>query len=182
MVESLGQALKIVFTGGEDAERQLHHYLRGKRLLLIMDNFEHVLEGAGLVGQILQEAPQTAILATSRERLKIEEEAVMEIKGLSYPAIQDADDPENYAAVRLFLRYAQRVVPGWEPGPADKRGIGRICNLLEGMPLGLELSASWMKTLPPDEIADKIESNRDFLAAEMPFLPARHQSLRAVFE
>jgi predicted ATPase len=182
MVESLGQALKIVFTGGGDAERQMLNYLQEKRLLLIMDNFEHVLEGVDLVSHILREAPRTAILATSRERLKLEEETVMEIKGLSYPLSMDADDPENYAAVRLFLRHAQRVVPHWEASPEDKHGIGRLSRVLEGMPLGLELSASWLKSLAPDLIADKIESNRDFLAAEMPFLPARQQSLRAVFE
>jgi len=182
MVESLGQALKIVFSGGEDAERQMLNYLREKRVLLIMDNFEHVLEGVDLVKRILQEAPHVAILATSRERLKLEEETVLELKGLSYPAILDADDPENYAAVRLFLRHAQRVVPRWEPSPDEKRGIARLSAVLEGMPLGLELSASWLKSLTPDEITEKIESNRDFLVGEMPYLPARQQSLRAVFE
>jgi predicted ATPase len=182
MVETLAQALKFVFTGGEDSEKQLFHYLADKRLLLIMDNFEHVLEGADLVGRILQAAPNVTILVTSRERLKMGMEETMEIKGLSYPPAQAEDDPENYAAVRLFLQHAQRAAPGWEPKEEEKRGVGRLSRTLEGMPLGLELSAAWVRDLTPEEIADKIESNRDFLAAELPYLPTRQQSLRAVFE
>ncbi len=89
---------------------------------------------------------------------------------------------EASSAVQLFLKSARRIRPDFPLKPEERESLLRICGLLEGMPLGLELSATWVGTLSLPEIADKIESSRDFLATSMPHLPPRHRSLRAVFE
>ena len=101
---------------------------------------------------------------------------------MSYPSSPQDPGLEASGAIQLFIKSARRVKPDSTLKPEDREPILKICRLLEGMPLGLELSATWVATLSPSQIADKIESSRDFLATSMPHLPPRHRSLRAVFE
>jgi predicted ATPase len=147
-----------------------------------MDNFEHIIEGAEVVREILSAGPAVKILATSREALDIEGERTFEVKGLRYPLGGDAAQMEASSAVQLFLKSARRVHPNFTLASEDRGPLLDICRFLEGMPLGLELSATWVGTLSLADIAGKIETSRDFLATSMPYLPARHRSLRAVFE
>lgn len=182
LVESLAHALKFVFTGTEDSQRQLMEYLSTKEMLILMDNFEHVLEGAELVRDILTAAPRIKVLATSREKLQLEWEQAIEVRGLPCPAEQETENLEKYSAVQLFIRNGRSVLPSFAPSNPEKKQIARICRTMEGMPLGIELSSAWVKKMSIQEIEDKINANRGLVASEMPFLPARHQSLRAVFE
>ncbi len=182
LVASVASAVKFFFYGPEDPKAQLLAQLREKRMLLVMDNFEHIIEGAELVGEMLSAAPGLKILATSREKLGIGAEKVFEVKGLRYPREDSGAPWEASSAVQLFLKGARRVRPDFTLAPEDRAPLLHICRSLEGMPLGLELSATWVGTLTLPEIAGKIESSRDFLATSMPYLPPRHRSLRAVFE
>jgi predicted ATPase/predicted negative regulator of RcsB-dependent stress response len=182
MVGSIASAIKFFFYGVEDPRTQLLNHLNEKHMLLLMDNFEHIIEGSELVEQMLKAAPRLKIMITSRESLGIDGEKVLEVKGLRYPAEGRTEGMEASSAVQLFVKSAHRIQPDFSLVPEDREALLKICRLLEGMPLGLELSATWVPTLSLSQIAEKIESSRDFLATSMPHLPPRHRSLRAVFE
>ncbi|HUO56551.1 MAG TPA: tetratricopeptide repeat protein, partial [bacterium] len=182
MVGSIANTIKFYFFGPEEPKTQLLHHLREKEMLLILDNFEHIIEGSDLVKEMLDAAPNLRVLITSREGLRITGEKIYEVRGLRYPARGQTLEMEASPAVQLFLKNARRIRPDFSLKNEDRDSLLQICQLLEGMPLGLELSASWVASLSLKEIADKIESSRDFLATTMPHLPPRHRSLRAVFE
>ncbi|HVM33468.1 MAG TPA: tetratricopeptide repeat protein [bacterium] len=181
IVEKIASVLQYTFNGVEDPKQQLFGFLKEKSLLLVMDNFEHILEGAQLVGEILAAAPSVKVLVTTRERLKLPHEKVLEIRGLRYPSGADGHW-RAYSAVQLFLKSVRKQDPQFKLKPGDEEAVTRVCQILEGMPLGIELASTWIKTLPLSEIAEKIQSNRETVALVMPHLPSRHQSLRAVFE
>ncbi len=162
---------------GSDPRQVLLTILRPRRLLLILDNFEHLIGGAALVTEIAEAAPQVTILATSRERLNLRGEHQYLLGGLAI-ASDDADAP----ALRLFVERARYVRPDFTLDQANQAAALRICRLVDGMPLGIELAATWIETLAPDEIAAEIAQNLDFLAAEWRDLPERQRSMRAVFD
>jgi len=163
-----------------DPCRQLLDYLRAKSLLLILDNFEHVMDGAPLVADILAEAPGVKIVATSRARLDLQGEHLFYLAGMDLPSSTAATLDND--AIRLFLQGARRVRPGYEPDAADLKQIVRICRLVEGMPLGILLAAAWLEMLSPAEIAAEIARSYDFLETGLRDLPERQRSMRAVFE
>ncbi len=168
ILSTIVNALGLTLTGQADPKTQLVHVLRDKRMLLVLDNFEHLLDGAGLVVELLQEAPNLKILVTSREALNVSGEWGVGISGLG-------DD-----APTLFRQSARRVRVDFEPGAEDVVAIDRICQLVEGMPLAVELAASWVRVLGCAEIAAEIESNIHFLETNARDVPERHRSLSAV--
>jgi predicted ATPase/DNA-binding CsgD family transcriptional regulator len=197
LATTIASALGLALSGVEAPPAQVAQYLREKSLLLLLDNFEHALAGAGLVTGLLQEAPALKILVTSRERLNVRGERVIELSGLRFPEDQrpavtmlqrerestpDIADLARYDAIQLFLRIAQAVDPGFELTDETAPAVVRICRLVEGLPLGIELAAAWMRMLTCDEIAQEIAQNIDFLTSTTPDLPTRQQSLRAVFD
>jgi diguanylate cyclase (GGDEF)-like protein len=181
ILPAVAEALGFTFSGRRDLKSQLLDYLREKELLLVMDNFEHLMEGAVLVREILQAAPRVRVLATSRERLSLQGESVLDLAGLKFPESADADDPERYDAVRLFLRTAQMTQVGFSLSRDQKPFVVRICQLVEGMPLAIELASSWVRMLSCEEIVEEIEQSSDFLRSSARDVPERHRSLRAVF-
>jgi predicted ATPase/DNA-binding SARP family transcriptional activator len=190
LLSTLANAINFSFYSGDDPTSQLLNYLREKRMLLILDNFEHLLTadqtgGVDLVANILAHAGHVKILAASRERLNLQGEWILPVQGLSAPAPHDrvtTKELAGYSAVQLFLQQAQTVQPGFKPTTADQQAIQRICRLVEGVPLAIELAASWLQLLSCDEIAAEIERNLDFLATPLRNVPERHRSLRAVFD
>lgn len=170
MAERLG--LQV---GGNDPHTELVAYLRPLELLLILDNFEHVVDAADEVAQLLQQAPRVKVLVTSRTRLHLREEWLSPLAGLSL-----ADELGGEAAA-LFLHSVQRVLPGFA-GKGQEAAIAAICRQVEGLPLALELAASWARVMPCAEIARQIEINFDFLTADVRNLPPRHRSLRSLFD
>jgi predicted ATPase/DNA-binding SARP family transcriptional activator len=203
IVPTIAQALDFRLETGQTGgltrkpQQQLLDYLHQKRLLLILDNLEHLLSppsegeengGSELLAQILQTAPGIQILATSRERLNLREEHIYSIQGLEFP---DWETPVNvahpgegaeYAAAKLFLQSARRVRPNFELVADDLPYLTRICRLVEGMPLGIELAASWVDMLSLADIAAEIQQGLDFLEKEVRNVPERHRSIRAVFD
>ncbi len=182
IVGAIANAIKYFFYGAEEPKMQLLKHLKEKQMLLVMDNFEHIIEGSRLIKEIIDATLYLKILITSREGLRIGAEKIFEVGGLRYPSMAVGNELEASSAVQLFLRNAHRIKPNFTLATEDREPLLKVCRLLEGMPLGLELSATWLSTLSMAEIAEKIESSRDFLATTMPHLPARHRSLRAVFE
>ncbi|MGE5263480.1 MAG: tetratricopeptide repeat protein, partial [Acidobacteriota bacterium] len=182
IVHAMAEGLGITFVGPSNPQQQLFHYLAEKQILLIVDNVEHLLEWAGLFAEILQHAPAVKILATSREPLDLMGEWVFQVEGLTVPQNERGEGIEAYSAVALFLQRARRARAGFAVQGDEWTAVARICELVGGMPLGLELAATWVRVLSCREIAEQIERNLDFLTAALRDLPARHRSLRAVFD
>ncbi|HVU12342.1 MAG TPA: LuxR C-terminal-related transcriptional regulator [Phototrophicaceae bacterium] len=166
-----------------DPREQFFEYLRERRskcMLLVLDNFEHLLDGASVVAEMLAATPMLKILVTSREVLNLQEEWVRQIAGMSYPT-SDADQPlEAYSAVQLFLDRARRIRGNFDLHE-DSRSVVDICRLVEGMPLAIELAAGWLKTLSPAAVVAEIRRSSDILTTRSRNLPERHRSIRAVF-
>lgn len=182
IVSAVADALRFSFYGPTDPKLQLLDYLRNKELLLVIDNFEHVLSGTGLVADILQAAPRVKVLATSRERLNLQAEWVIHVAGLSYPKLGVGSEIEKSDAVQLFLQNAKRVDGTFCPSEASLLVIAHICTLVEGMPLAIELSAAWLDTLSPFEIAEEIEHGIALLTSTKRDVPERHRSVHAVLD
>lgn len=161
---------------------QLMDYLSTKKMLLIIDNFEHLLSSSEILTEIMRSAPGVHILVTSRERLRLHEEQVYPLQGLEFPEITLAGRSIDYSAGLLFLQAARRQQPDFTLEPSDHENLARICALVEGMPLALELAASWTDTLPLSNIVAEIQRNFDFLEAEFRNIPSRHRSIRAVID
>lgn len=178
---AIGDALRFPFSGPEEARVQLLNYLRQKEMLLVLDNFEHLMEGAAFVAEILQQTTRVKIIVTSRERLNLQGEWVVELPGMAVPNGGRTNGIGQYSAVQLFVQSATRVYPAFRLDEGARENVARIVRLVEGIPLGIELAAAWVRALSPADIADEIERSRDFLATSSPNVPRRHQSLRAVF-
>jgi predicted ATPase/DNA-binding SARP family transcriptional activator/uncharacterized protein HemY len=188
LVPTIADVLRLPFRGRAEPKVQLLNYLREKEVLLVLDNFEHVLEGACLLADMLYAAPGIKLLVTSRERLKLREEWVREIGGLPYPieeemkTIQAGAALEDYPAVSLFLENARRTHPSYSLSEPNQAAVVRICQLVEGMPLCLELASAWVSFMPTWEIAQEIDHNLDILSTTLRNIPERHRSVRALFD
>ena len=171
MATTIAHTLALSFADTADPQTQLLTYLREKQLLLVLDNLEHLVAGVDLLVAILHGAPSVKLMVTSRERLGLQSEWVFELQALAEPV-----------AVTLFAERAQRVQHHFTLTPTHQAAVERICRLVGGMPLALELAANWVYTLSCDEIADEIERNLDFLSATGRDLPTRQRSMRATFD
>lgn len=185
-------ALHITLAGHAPSQSQLLHYLRRQARLIVLDNFEHLLTPApmpadehaalDLVSGIIAESPHTKVLVTSRERLNIQGEWVYDVGGLEMPNGDGNAPATTYGAPTLFLQTAQRLQTSFAPTAADEAAIIDICRSVEGMPLALELAASWVRVLSCREIAAEIAANLNFLTTKQRDLPQRHRSMWAVFD
>ena len=187
-------ALEAPQDGMVGALRQLLDYLQQRCLLLVLDNFEHLVEGATLLIELLHAAPRLKLLVTSRARLNLREEWLVPLEGLALPPTVDDDTPpeqtaarlvtdlEHYDAPRLFLHCIRRLQPAFQPTSIEATAILQICRLLEGLPLGIELAAAWVRTLPLPAIAREIAHSLTFLTTALRDIPARHRSMSAVFD
>jgi DNA-binding SARP family transcriptional activator/predicted ATPase len=188
-VAAIASAIHLSFYGQDDPKVQLLNHLCEKQMLLVLDNVEQLLTEASpqagfveLVLDILQRAPGVKLLVTSREVLGLQEEWVFEVGGLAFPEAEQTEGLGEYAAVALFVQRARHASPGFALNEADLAGIAHICRLVEGMPLAIELAATWSRMLSPAEIAQEIELGLDVLSASLRDLPERHRSMRVVFD
>ena len=185
LVAALAEAVQFAFSGRAEPRAQLLDYLRGKEALLVLDNFEHLLErGPALLAELLAAAPEVKLLVTSRERLNLRGEWLFEVRGLPAPAaeVPDVAAAQAFGAVQLFVQCARRLQPDFQLTAANTPAVAAIGRLLDGLPLGLELAAAWLRLLSPTEIAAELERGLAFLAAPVRDAPERHRSLRAVFD
>ena len=182
LIATIATAVGFQFAAEGDPKQQLLDHLREKHLLLIFDNFEHILDAAPLVAEILLAAPDVKILATSRERLNLTAETLYPLAGLDVPAASDPDALKESGAVKLFVQSARRAQPGWNPAPEDYPFIADICRRVDGLPLGIVLAAGWVQMLNTGEIVAELARNFEILEADVRDMPARHRSMRAVFD
>ena len=186
LVKALVTALGLGQTTQRDLREQVFNYVRSKQFLLLVDNFEHLLAGVDLLGDLLAQSEGLKLLVTSRERLRLKEEWIFDVQGLHYPGVgpvgQAEVDPVTYEAGQLFLLTAQRTKSDFEPDAQDQQYIARICQLVGGMPLGIELAASWVRLLSCAEIAREIEQDLDILKTAWRDVPERHRSIQTVLD
>jgi len=168
---ALAAALNVNLGGAADPADQLATFLRPMRALFVLDNFEHLVEdGVELVLHLLEAAPGLRVLVTSREALNVRGEERFVLGGL-----------EEDAAAALFAGAAARVRPGYEPA-ADEDAIRAIVRDVGGMPLAVELAATWVRLMDAPAIAARIRADLDFLSTTLRDLPERQRSMRAVFD
>lgn len=189
IVPAIAEVLGYSFSGSMDLEEQLIRYMSirmNRSALLVLDNLEHLIARSPgtteLVSEFLQRLPCVKILTTSRERLNLQGEWMYELHGLPVPPAEFVDKLDDYSATVLFIQSAQRINTDLEISVAEKLDLVRICRLVEGIPLAIELAAAWVGILTCSEIAQEIRSNIDFLSTSMRDMPERHRSLKATFE
>lgn len=183
LIQVIADALNCPLSGIQPAVEQLLHFLREKDLLLLLDNFEQLLpeHTETLVSDLLNGCPGLTILVTSREVLNLRQEWIWRVSGLAFPQNPTVESAEKYDAVQLFVERARHVRSDFQI-ENNLPHILQICQLVEGMPLALELAVGWLKVLPCKAIAEEIRQNLDFLNSHQRDLPERHRSIRAVFE
>jgi len=186
VVPAIAQALGAVPLGGGDIAARLKGYLREKQLLLVLDNFEHLLEAGPAVLELLAAAPELKLLVTSRALLRLSGE-----HDYTVPPLLELPDPAHlpplervtqYAAVQLFIERAQALKTDFAVTNENAPAVAEICYRLDGLPLAIELAAAWSEMLRPEEILGELDRSLDFLETDLRDIPERHRSLRAVFD
>lgn len=170
LVLAIARALNQPLMGAEPAERHLQRLLHAREILLVLDNFEQLVSSASMLADWLAGTSGLKLLVTSRERLNLTEEWLYPVSGFSLGQ-----------AVHLFGQTAQRVNPQFDFAE-QATAVAEICRLVDGLPLAVELAASWTRLMPCDRIADQIRQDVDFLSAGPRNAPERHRSLRAMFD
>lgn len=186
LAAAVADACDFSLSGSAAPQRQLLNYLGQREMLLVLDNFEHLLGeeerrgGVELLADVLQAAPHVQLLVTSRTALNLREEWLYPLQGLSVPPHPGVENLRRFGAVRLFAERARRVQPDFSL-EESRAGVVHLCQLVEGMPLALELAAAWSRTLSSAAIAAEIQRNVNFLTVKARNLPDRHRSIQAVF-
>lgn len=181
IVPAIADVLGVAFSGPAEPLLQVTTFLQEKQVLLVIDNLEHLVEGAQLLGELLQRAPQVKMLITSREQLRLQWEWLFEVQGLPIPEGVDANFESN-SAVSLFIQRARQSSQTFSLTLEDVSALLRICRLVGGLPLAIELAASWVRTLSCREIAQELEKSLDLLETKKFDVPQRHRSIKAVFD
>lgn len=185
VIPMIADSIGFAFQSGvpTDPKDQLFNYLKEKQLLLLVDNLEHLLKEREIewFAELIEFAPEIKIILTSREPLNLQNEWVFEVHGLAIPEMLQNRDGLQDTSVELFLQRARRANVSFNATSNDYSAIVRICHLVDGMPLGIELAAAWVRTLTCEEIEKEIQRSLDFLSLASRDLPFRHRSMRAVF-
>ncbi len=179
IIPAIADAIGLTFFQTANQQQELLDFLRPKRLFIVFDNMEHLLGGVEIISAILAHAPEIRVLVTSRESLNLQEEWLYSLTGMGIPNTDAMETLESFSAVRLFVQTARRVYPDFSV-ENERAGIARICALVGGMPLGLELAAAWVRALSCDEIADEIANNLSILETSARNVPERHRTMRGV--
>lgn len=182
---AITDALSIGSDGDKDARAQILNWIKEKSLLLVLDNFEHLVPATNLLNDILRAASRLKVIVTSREPLFLRAEHLIRVEGLAFPQPHESvteNRMSEFGAVRLFIQRAQRITSAFAPTQEDYAAIARICRFVEGSPLGIELAAGQCDAFPCSHIADEIQRDLDFLATPLHDVDTRHQSIRALFE
>ena len=182
VIPAIAGSLKLIFSGREDSSIELLNFLRGKSMLLVMDNFEHIQEASFIISDILRSTQSVKILVTSRSLLHLTGENIYMIEGLEFPSLTAETSLSEYSSIELFLESMRRHSPSATTDDDDLEQIMDICQIIAGVPLGIELAAAWVRVLSFREILGEIRKNLELLSSETRDFPGRHRSIRTVFE
>jgi predicted ATPase len=168
-------------TTGDKLITDLQSYLRARRLLLVLDNFEQVVGAAPLLAELLGAAPGLVVLVTSRVVLRLSGEHEFPVPPLPVPPAGSSPDPEElqrYAAVRLFVERAHAAAPGFELTGGNAEAVAEICRRLDGLPLAIELAAARVRLLPPQTLLARLGQQLSLLTGGARDLPERQRTLK----
>lgn len=178
----IASALKLDLSGQEEPLVQVLTHLANKELLLVLDNLEHLASGLGFISELLEKTAALKILATSREQLNLRAEWLFNLGGLTFPQDDNWENVETYDSAKLFLNTAKRMQANTKTDSNYKKALSKICQLVEGMPLAIELAASWLNVLSVEEILKELGEDINLLETSTRDIPARHQSVKVVFD
>ncbi|MGD2077105.1 MAG: tetratricopeptide repeat protein [Chloroflexota bacterium] len=190
LISAIAQSLNLFFRADADPYKELLNYLKNRRFLLVLDNFEHLLGqepgektplAISFLVDTLASAPGVTLFVTSRDPLNLQSEWVFGLEGLPYLSRNGDghEDPLDHPAPQLFIQSARRLRPAFDPR-VHAGAILEICRLTDGLPLALEIAAAWMRAYDPQEIAEHITQSLDFLTSPYRDTPTRQRSIRAV--
>lgn len=197
---ALADQIGFRFYPGGEPEQQVLDYLSGKHMLLVFDNFEHLLSdsrrmsdpsttaqdeksnGAPFIAALLQAAPNVKIISTSRERLNLSSEAIFTVRSMDFPDQGSSQHALEFGAIQLLMQSARLVRPDLETHSFQPADLARICQLVHGMPLAIILAAGWIEAMSFREIAEELQHSLDFLQSHAHDLPERQRSMRATFD
>jgi predicted ATPase/DNA-binding CsgD family transcriptional regulator len=181
VVNSIAQAMGVAEPGGKTIDSALKRYVHDKHLLLVLDNFEHLLPAASIVSELLGAAPRLAVLITSREVLRLYGEHEFAVPPLQVPDLRQQLSPDalrTYEAVDLFVQRARALAPSFTLDDANAASVAAICVHLDGLPLAIELAAARTRLYSPRTLLVRLSSRLDALTDGPRDLPARQKTLR----
>jgi predicted ATPase len=185
VIPTIMQTLGLKEQSGQVPQVQLSTYLRPKRLLLLLGNFEQVVDAAPQVAELLAAAPQLKVMVTSRVVLHLRGEQEFQVPPLALPNLQHLpplDKLARYAAVALFVARARDVQPEFELNAANTPAVAEICTRLDGLPLAIELAAARIKLFSPAALLKRLAPRLSLLTGGPRDAPARQRTLRATIE
>jgi Bacterial transcriptional activator domain/AAA domain len=183
MVGAVAEAIGLREVGPQRAAEEVAEYLAAREVLLVLDNFEQVLEAAPVVGRLLVAAPGLTILVTSRARLGVAEEYVFAVPPLPLPPVGVAPSgPGTFDGVALFVERGAAARPGFAITDANAGEVAELCIRLDGLPLALELAAARLPLLSPRGILDRLGRRLDLFRTTAPGVAERHRRLRTALE
>jgi predicted ATPase len=185
VLHTIADRLQVRLEGTRGPLEALVEYLRERRSLLLLDNFEHVVDAAAQVAALLDRCPRLQVLVTSRQVLRLQAEREYPVSPLDVPAEQTAAAQvlaQVPSAVQLFVQRAQAARPGFALTSANAAVVAELCRRLDGLPLAIELAAARIRLLSPEALLERIERRLDLLSSGGPDLPARQRTLRATLD
>lgn len=182
LVDAIAHTAGYPFKDGRDRRAEILGYLANKEMLLLLDNFEQLSDERALLPDLLAGAPSLKLLVTSRVRLHLQDETAIELQGLAVPQPELQEDVEQVGAVKLFIARARKAQPHFALTAETRASLLELCRFLSGMPLAIELAASWSRLLTPQEILARLRHSLDFLESPASDAPQRQRSMRASFE
>ncbi|HET9494582.1 MAG TPA: NB-ARC domain-containing protein, partial [Chloroflexia bacterium] len=185
VLPAVAQALEIKESPGKSISESVHAYLGGRQTLLVLDNFEQVVDAATDVAELLTHCPGLKVLVTSREVLRLRSECEFQVPPLPLPDSREPLDVQAASqneAVTLFVQRARAVRPDFQLTTANVEAVADICRWIDGLPLAIELAAARVKTLSPQAILARLSKRLQLLVRGARDLPERHQTLRRAIE
>lgn len=185
VADTIANVLKVTESTAESVDASLVKHLYNKQALLILDNFEHVIEAAQLLSTLLAGAANLKILVTSRQVLHLYGEQECPIRPLAVPDAKrhyPAEDLLQFEAVRLFVERAQASYPAFQATTENVEAVAAVCTRLDGLPLAIELAAARIKLLAPHQLLARLERSFDTLGQGPSDAPTRHRTLRATMD
>ena len=185
LIPEIAKALRFDFDQyldpSSDPNNQLNRYLDNRSILLILDGYEHLMDGNQLLSNVLQNTAGLKLLVSSRQKLNIQGEWIHQVSGLPIPDHQESIEQNSISSLDLFIERARQTNPAGTLSEEELSAALKICTQVEGFPLGIELAAAWTTVLSCVEITDQLEKGYDFLESPILDISDRHRSLRATF-
>ena len=185
LVARVAAAVGVVEERGQPLLETLAAALAPRRMLLALDNCEHLIDAAArLCQRLLASSPGLRVMATSREPLRVAAEVVFQVPPLSIPppGVTDPAELSRYEAVRLFTDRAAAAAPGFAVGASNVAAVAALCRALDGVPLAVELAAAWVRALSVEQIAARLGDRFQLLTSGDRTAPARQRTLRATID